>query len=214
MNQNYSQFNAMTFNVQNPYYVQFLKYMEKNKLKNQKKEEKKKLKEKNASFEDLETENTTSNINDSTKSDSMSFEEKYNTIGCEEYEYLCFITKKFFRDKLLICIIKFFLGVLSIVTACFLENFRPMNQKAKGPIMVFLFMYGLFIIPLSFLYTIVTFHCFCHYKNYVSTRTSIVAKQIIHFYDPETDRMQEVNWKNSVSNIVSSKREHKRIRGW
>lgn len=199
MNENYSQANAMSLTNENPFYVKFINHLEKKRIKNEKKESA------NSNF---------INTTEKTPDEQLSFEEKYNTKGVEEYEYLLFITKKYFRDKVIICLLKFTIGILAIVLASFIEDFRPMNQKAKGPIMVFLFMYGLIMIPLSFLYTVVSLHCLIHYKNFVSTRTSIIAKQIIRFYDPETDKLQEVNWKNSISNVVSAGREQRRIRGW
>lgn len=130
----------------------------------------------------------------------------------DEYLFLCYMTRKYFKDNVLISLAKILIGAACILTAVFMEDhFRATALKA--PLMLCLFTYGLIMIPLSVLYVFANFICFLGYANYISSRTSPLSKKIIHFYDKDTDKFMAVNLKN-LFNFRAAAHERKRIRGW
>lgn len=129
------------------------------------------------------------------------------------YIYLCFVTRLFFRDNLLICLAKLGFGIGAIITSVLMEFFaKPIILKA--PIMVGLLLYGFVMIPLSILYFIANFICYLQYLEYVTTAESTMAKRIIVFYDDETDKFQAVNWRSVFRRDKNDYVETKRKRGW
>ncbi|MCQ2591803.1 MAG: hypothetical protein MJ188_03375 [Treponema sp.] len=130
----------------------------------------------------------------------------------DEYFFLCFMTKKYFRDNTLISLAKIVFGVAAIFCAVWMEEHFNANAL-KSPIMVAAFGYGLIMTPLAILYTICNFICYTHSDNFVTTTKSRLAQKIIIFFDPETDKFMAVNFKNLLG-IGQSFREKRRIRGW
>lgn len=179
---------ALTMTEENPLYKRFLKKKDKF-LASQKK------------IVDEDNLNYYKSFNDS---------EKYDL---DAYVYLCYITRKYFSDNCLISIIKILVGVFSIIFAVIIEKTSG-AVFLKGLIMVGFFSYGLIMIPVSFLYLMANFICFCKYLNYVSTSHSTLARTIIEFYDENTDKFQAVNWKHVVHRDSADFHESHRKKGW
>lgn len=131
-----------------------------------------------------------------------------------EFLFTCYMTRKYFKDCLLISFYKFLFGVAAIVLLILLDAVFPIRRSVKSILMVICLGYALFMIPLSILYMIANFWCYLDYMSYVSTRTSVMAKRIIHFYNPETDQFVSVNWGSVFSRDRANYRENKRMRGW
>ena len=130
----------------------------------------------------------------------------------DEYLFLCFMTKKYFRDNLLISLAKIFIGVVLILLSVYMEeHFRA--TALKPILMVCFFAYGLITIPLSVLYAFANFICLFNYSSYISNSNSPLAKKIIVFYDKDTDKFMAVNMKNLFT-YRKAAAERKRIRGW
>lgn len=130
------------------------------------------------------------------------------------YLFLSFITKKYFRDNVLFSLLKLALAVGAIVLAILMEDVIPVASQIKGFMMVAFFSYGLIMTPLAVLYVICNWICLLRYSRYITTTSSIMARRIINFYDPETDKMMAVNFRNTFKARRSFVQERKRMRGW
>jgi len=179
--------NALTLSTENPYYVKFQKIKDKFIKKNTKKYRNKKI------AKDAEAP---------------------QPVIEENYYYLCFITRRYFRDNTIISILKIAFGICAILLAVLMQTQIKISNVVKGPFMTVLTLYGVIMIPLSTLYTIANFICFLRYKNYVSTETSPLAKKIIFFYDDNTDKFKAVNWKSVFKKSDTVYKKRKRMRGW
>lgn len=152
-------------------------------------------------------------IIDSEDSEVYNLISTYTAEDKERFIYLCYITRRYFWDNFLISIIKILIGIFSIVFAVYIEKISG-GVYLKGILMIGLFTYGLIMIPLSCLYAIANYVCFCRYLHYVTTNTSSLSRKIIHFYDEETDKFQAVNWTAVFKRDSTDYHESRRKRGW
>lgn len=127
--------------------------------------------------------------------------------------YLCYVTRLYFRDNVLISYAKLAIGLAALVTALLME-FYARAIAIKSLVMVCLFGYSVFMIPLSILYIIANYICYFKYLDYVTTPESVLAKRIIVFYDDDTDKFKAVNWTNVFRRDSNNYNETKRKRGW
>lgn len=131
-----------------------------------------------------------------------------------DYYFLCFMTKKYFKDNILISLEKILIGICSIFILISINNFVKKGRWLKSIAMMAFLFYAIITIPLSILYVIANFICLCTYKDYITTRESVLAKKIIHFYASETDKFSAVNWKSVFKRDDYVYKERKRMRGW
>ncbi|MCR4742068.1 MAG: hypothetical protein K5866_04255 [Treponema sp.] len=146
-------------------------------------------------------------------SDSIERSELPEDYNPDEFYYVSFITRKYFVDHVLISLAKLAFGILALILAMLMEDVIPINGRVKGLFMSVTLFYAIIMIPLSLLYIITSLICLINYKSYISTSTSLMAKKIIKFYDPENDMFQEVNWRNIFTKGLRDK-EKRKVRGW
>lgn len=204
----YSEVNVLTMSEENPVYRKFLKQkdilIEEQKQKMQKSAQKMRQREiRRAKRKGDKISPIVPDVNP-----DFDFEK------LEEYLFLCFATKKYFKDSMIVSVIKFILGIASIIVAVLLEKVNRLRRIPKAIMIIALFGYGIIMTPLSVLYFFANLFCYSRASDFVSTRDSKLSKKIINFYDPETNKLTEVNWKNIFSNSKSSYEERRRIRGW
>lgn len=131
-----------------------------------------------------------------------------------EYFFLCYMTKKYFRDNVIFSLLKLLIGIFSIILLIIINKYMHNLRLGKSFLMCSLLFYGVISIPLSIMYTIANFICYCSYINYVTTSKSNLAKRIIIFYDDDTDKLAAVNLKSVFKRDDYNYREKKRMRGW
>ena len=142
--------------------------------------------------------------------------EEVNKIDYEnsDYYFLCFMTRKYFRDNIFVSMAKIILGICSIFLLILVNKFVQKGKWLKSIIMMILIMYAIVSIPLSVLYIIANLFCLIRYKDYITTRDSVLAKKINFFYKEDTDKLLAVNWKSVFKNDYYDYAERKRMRGW
>lgn len=193
---------AMAMKEENPIYVKFLKNKEKIEKNVAEKSAKAQAKRLRAALRK----------NKSLKLDPFTTDDDYDET---EYLFLCFVTRKYFKDCAIISVLKGLFGIIAIIVSILMENVIPIpTYMLKSLLMTICFGYGLIMLPLSFLYFVANLYCYCTYSNLVSTRTSVLSKKINHFYDSDTDKFVAVNWANVFSRDKMANVERRRARGW
>lgn len=131
-----------------------------------------------------------------------------------DYYFLCFMTKKYFKDNVLISLAKILLGIGAVLLLILINHFVKRGKWLKSIVMIVLILYGVISIPLSFLYVIANLICLIRYKEYITTRESVLSKKINHFYAEGTDKFAAVNWKSVFKRDDYVYKERRRLRGW
>jgi len=192
---------AMAMSEKNPLYVKFLK--EKDQIE-------KDVAEKRAKFQAKKLKKA-QRKNKTIKVDPFTTDDEYDE---SEYLFLCYVTRKYFKDCMLVSVVKEVLGIVAIIVSVLLENIRPLPLSMKPVLMSVLLFYGIIMIPLSLLYIFANLSCYLRYSEYVTTRTSVLSKKINHFYASSTDKLMAVNWGNVFARDKLAYSERRRMRGW
>lgn len=132
----------------------------------------------------------------------------------KQYYFLCYMTRKYFKDNILCSFAKLFIGIFVIVLLIGFNKLFRKGNVLKTIIMTGMLGYGIVMIPLSIMYIIANFYCWCKYKDFVTTRNSILSHKIIHFYAEGTDKLSAINWKSVFIRDAINYNEEKRMRGW
>lgn len=128
--------------------------------------------------------------------------------------FLCYMTKKYFLDSLIYSFFKLIFGISSVFLLILTNKIVPRIRYVKSLMMYAFLTYAIIMIPLSILYMIANFICYLTYLNYVTTVNSVVAKNLVVFYDDETDKFAAVNFKTVFKRDYASFKETRRMRGW
>ena len=94
--------------------------------------------------------------------------------------FLAYMTKKYFKDNMLVCILKTVLGLALLIAARFIlarGAGSTMNLVAIG-----VFIVGLFFAPAGVFLFFSNLSCYRHYKDYVTGRDDPFMDKIIKFY--------------------------------
>lgn len=193
--------NALSMTEENPHYAKYLK----NKDKIHQIVDKKRLK-----YEKKRLKNSMEK-GQQIKDAPYTTDDPYDD---NEFLFLNYMTRKYFRDGCIISALKILFGILAISAAIIIIDFHLFPAKIRSIVGTFGFGYGLIMIPLSILYLIAHLICFATYSSFVSTRSSRLSGKIIHFYDKDTDKFAAVNWSNVFSRDKSAFNERRRARGW
>ena len=94
--------------------------------------------------------------------------------------FLAYMTKKYFKDNMLLSITRTMLGVIFLVVA------RIIFARGAGSGMniaaIAVFIVGLFFAPAGVLFFFSNLSCYRHYKDYVTSRDDPFMDKVIKFY--------------------------------
>ena len=94
--------------------------------------------------------------------------------------FLAYMTKKYFKDNMLVCILKTVLGLALLIAARFIlarGAGSTMNLVAIG-----VFIVGLFFAPAGVFLFFSNLSCYRHYKDYVTGRDDPFMDKVIKYY--------------------------------
>ena len=94
--------------------------------------------------------------------------------------FLAYMTKKYFKDNMLVCILKTVLGLALLIAARFIlarGAGSTMNLVAIG-----VFIVGLFFAPAGVFLFFSNLTCYRHYKDYVTGRDDPFMDKVIKYY--------------------------------
>lgn len=94
----------------------------------------------------------------------------------EEYNWKCFLTKKYFMDNFIICVVKFFIGLALLISAVNLNNVLP-------TLLVIVLMVGGFILfSSSVVFGWGFLKCRINYTDHLWDEENEFSNKIILFY--------------------------------
>lgn len=131
----------------------------------------------------------------------------------DEYFFLCYITRKYFRDNIFIYLFQLVSCIMCVMLAFYTESHLH-KSPLKGPLMVILVAYGFFHGGLSILYIFAHLYCLLRYSKFVSNSQSALAQKIRVFYGGKADDYTGSTYVTQLKLYKKASAERKRLRGW
>jgi len=111
------------------------------------------------------------------------FLKKNPDVQDKTYEWKCWMLKKYFKDHILIEIIKIVLGVLLFILPK-TDIYKNIGDKGIGTfILVICYVLGVILIGSGIMFSISHKRCLKNYKDYIWDEDGEIVEKIIKFYD-------------------------------
>lgn len=112
------------------------------------------------------------------------FKSQNPTTTDEEYEWKCWMLKKYFKDNIISELVKIILGAFLLFMAGSSTIYKMLGNKGFGNIIVIIcLVLGIILIGTGIIFSFSNYKCLKHYKDYSWDEDSEIVPKIIKFYE-------------------------------
>lgn len=114
----------------------------------------------------------------------VDFRKKNPDCKDEVYEWKCWMLKKYFKDNIIINLIKIIIGIVMLVLAGSSLIYKMLGNSGLGSIVVVIcLVLGVILVGTGILFSFSNYRCLKNYKDYLWDEDGEIVPKIIRFYD-------------------------------